>query len=111
MDGVGVVDHHAARLTDSAACREVDMSTRVSPLAPAARDATAGAVRTRSASYRELLAKRFTDATAQFALPRIGRHAASDTGELEITQRFDPGSRQPRPAPPAPQQRRDDNAR
>jgi hypothetical protein len=67
--------------------------------------------RNRSASYRGAVAKHFTDETAEFAMPRIGRHAAPDTGELDVTQRFDPGFRQQRPVPSAAQQRRDDDAR
>jgi len=43
------------------------------------------------------VAKHFIDETAEFAMPRIGRHAAPDTGELDVTQRFDPGFRQQRP--------------
>jgi hypothetical protein len=56
------------------------------------------------------VAKHFTDETAEFAIPRIGRHAAPDTGELDVTQRFDPGFRQQRPMPSL-QQRPDDDAR
>lgn len=42
------------------------------------------------------MAKHFIDETAEFKMPLPGRHAASDTGELEMTQRFDPGfSRRP----------------
>jgi hypothetical protein len=44
-------------------------------------------------------------------MPRLGRHAAPDTGELEVTQRFDPGFQQQRPMPSAPQQHRGDAAR
>ena len=50
--------------------------------------------------------KHLLDETAEFSLPRAGRHAAPDTGELEVTQRFDPGMRPRRPAP-APQPARD----
>jgi hypothetical protein len=50
--------------------------------------------------------KHLLDETAELALPRAGRHAAPDTGELEITQRFHPGLRPGRPAP-APQPARD----
>jgi hypothetical protein len=67
--------------------------------------------RIRSASYRGSVAKHFTDETAEFAMPRIGRHAAPETGELDVTQRFDPGFRQQRPVPSAQQQRRDDDVR
>jgi hypothetical protein len=56
------------------------------------------------------VAKHFLDETAEFAMPRAGRHAAPDTGELAVTQRFDPGFRQQRPVP-APQPRSDDEAR
>lgn len=42
------------------------------------------------------MAKHLHDETAEFRLPVLGRHAAADTGELEMTQRFDPGfSRRP----------------
>lgn len=57
------------------------------------------------------MTKHFTDETAEFAMPRLGRHAAPDTGELDVTQRFYPGLRQQRSAPPAAQQRWDDDAR
>lgn len=57
------------------------------------------------------MAKHFTDETAEFAMPRIARHAAPDTGELEVTQRFDAGFRQQRPKPSAAAQRWDDDAR
>jgi hypothetical protein len=50
--------------------------------------------------------KHLLDETAEFVMPRAGRHAAPDTGELEVTQRFDPGLRPRRPAP-APQSGRD----
>jgi hypothetical protein len=56
------------------------------------------------------VAKHFTDETAEFAMPRIARHAAPDTGELDVTQRFDSGFRQQRPMP-SPQQRGDNHAR
>ena len=46
------------------------------------------------------MAKHFTDETAEFKMPLPGRHAAADTGELEMTQRFDPGFSR-RPAVPA----------
>ena len=64
-----------------------------------------------SASYRGAVAKHFTEETAEFAMPRIGRHAAPDTGELDVTQPFDPGFRQQRPVPWAAQRRRDEDAR
>jgi len=47
--------------------------------------------------------KHLLDETAEFKLPRIGRHAADDDEALEMTQRFDAGFGQQRPAPPAPQ--------
>ncbi len=52
-----------------------------------------------------------TEETAKFAMPRLGPHAAADTGELEVTQRFDPGFRQQKPMPPAAQQHRKRDAR
>ena len=66
---------------------------------------------TRSASYRGVVAKHFTDQTAEFVMPSAGRHAAPDTGELEPTQRFDPGFSRQRPAVPAPQPAKGANAR
>ena len=57
------------------------------------------------------MAKHFTDQTAEFAMPRAGRHAAPDTGELELTQRFDPGFKRQRPAVPAPQPAKGADAR
>jgi hypothetical protein len=56
------------------------------------------------------VAKHFLDETAEFAMPRPGRHVAPDTGEHAVTQRFDPGFRQQRPLP-ALQQRSADEAR
>jgi hypothetical protein len=47
------------------------------------------------------VAKHLHDETAEFKLPVLGRHAAADTGELEMTQRFNPGFSRPRPAVPA----------
>ena len=48
------------------------------------------------------MAKHFTDETAEFAMPRIGRHAAPDaTPELELTQRFVPEFAPARPGMPA----------
>ena len=35
------------------------------------------------------MAKHLLNETAQFAMPRLGRHTAPPTGELEITQRFE----------------------
>lgn len=56
------------------------------------------------------MAKHYVDETAEFKMPSLGRHAGPDTGELELTQRFDPGFAPRRPAVPAPS-RRDDEAR
>lgn len=56
------------------------------------------------------MSKHLLDETAEFTMPRIGRHASPDTGELEVTQRFDPGFQQRRPMP-SPQQGRDAEAR
>ncbi|CCG04339.1 hypothetical protein [Blastococcus saxobsidens] len=52
-----------------------------------------------------VVSKHLLDETAEFTMPRIGRHAAPETGELEVTQRFDPGFQQRR-AMPSPQQGR-----
>ncbi len=49
------------------------------------------------------MGKHLLDETAEFKLPQIGRHAAEDDDELEVTQRFDPGFRQ-QPPVPGPQQ-------
>jgi len=53
------------------------------------------------------MARHLNDETAEFTMPRPGRHAAEDDDdnqEAEATQRFDPGFRErPKPAPPAPQ--------
>lgn len=46
------------------------------------------------------MAKHYLDETAEFKMPLAGRHAAADTGELEMTQRFDPGFSRRRPAVP-----------
>jgi hypothetical protein len=46
------------------------------------------------------VAKHLHDETAEFTIPRLGRHAAADTGELDLTQRFDPGFKRQRPAVP-----------
>jgi len=52
-----------------------------------------------------IVGKHLLDETAEFRMPRTGRHAADDqgdrdnTGELEETQRFDPGFRQQPPTP------------
>ena len=61
------------------------------------------------------MARHLNDETAEFKMPRPGKHAAEDDehapeagAEPEATQRFDPGFRErPRPAPPAPQDRDD----
>ena len=55
------------------------------------------------------MARHLNDETAEFKMPRPGKHAAEDDAlpedqerdEPEATQRFDPGFRdRPRPAPP-----------
>ena len=59
------------------------------------------------------MARHLNDETAEFKMPRPGKHAAEDdqnetetAEEPEATQRFDPGFRdRPKPAPPAPQER------
>lgn len=57
------------------------------------------------------MARHLNDETAEFKMPRPGKHAAEDDDletaeEPEATQRFDPGFRErPKPAPPAPQDR------
>ncbi|MBN1093319.1 hypothetical protein JKP75_12575 [Blastococcus sp. TML/M2B] len=56
------------------------------------------------------MAKHLLDQTAEFALPRAGRHAAPDTGEIAVTQRFDAGFRE-QPPVPSPAQLRDNVAR
>ena len=60
------------------------------------------------ASYRGVVAKHFTDETADFKMPLPGRHAAADIGELEMTQRFNPGFSR-RPAVPAVPPRDDES--
>jgi len=47
------------------------------------------------------MARHFVDETAEFKMPVAGRHAVADTGELEMTQRFDPGFSRRRAAVPA----------
>ena len=54
------------------------------------------------------MAKHYVDETAEFKMPTLGRHAGPDTGELELTQRFNPGFASGRPAVPAPSRRDDD---
>jgi len=46
------------------------------------------------------VAKHYVDETAEFKMPVSGRHSSADSGELEMTQRFDPGFSR-RPAVPA----------
>ena len=36
------------------------------------------------------MGKHLLDETAEFRMPRLGRHATPETGEFEITQRLDP---------------------
>lgn len=64
--------------------------------------------RERSASYGGVVAKHFLDETAEFKMPLAGRHADADTGELEMTQRFDPGFSRRRPGMPAVPARKDE---
>jgi hypothetical protein len=45
--------------------------------------------------------KHLLDETAEFKMPREGRHAATEDDGLEPTQRFDPGFRR-RQQPPVP---------
>ncbi|MCA0146770.1 hypothetical protein [Blastococcus sp. LR1] len=47
------------------------------------------------------MAKHFTDETAEFVMPRIARHAAPETPEMEQTQRFVPDFTPSRPSRPA----------
>ena len=47
------------------------------------------------------MAKHFTDETAEFQMPLSGKHAAPETSELDVTQKFDPGFSRRRPAVPA----------
>ena len=47
------------------------------------------------------MAKHYLDETAEFTMPLSGRHTAADTGELDMTQRFDAGFPRRRPAVPA----------
>jgi len=42
--------------------------------------------------------KHLLDETAEFKMPRFGRHASPETGELDMTQRLELAS-QPGPAP------------
>jgi hypothetical protein len=36
--------------------------------------------------------KHLLDETAEFKIPRLGRHASPEAGELETTQRMEPAS-------------------
>lgn len=56
------------------------------------------------------MARHFVDETAEFKMPLPGRHAVADNGELEATQRYDPGFSRRRPAVP-PVLPRDDETR
>jgi len=47
------------------------------------------------------MGKHLLDETAEFKMPRIGRHAVDDLDELQTTQRFDAGYRQQPPVPGA----------
>ena len=61
------------------------------------------------------MARHLNDETAEFKMPRPGKHSAEDDelgietdAEPEATQRFDPGCRErPRPVPPTQQDRTD----
>jgi hypothetical protein len=55
------------------------------------------------------VAKHFTDETAEFKMPLSAKHAAPVTGELDMTQRFDPGFSRRRPAVPAVPPRDDES--
>ncbi|WP_448627710.1 hypothetical protein [Geodermatophilus sp. URMC 64] len=48
-----------------------------------------------------IVGKHLRDETAEFKMPRIGRHAADDEDALEMTHRFDPGFRRQPPVPGA----------
>jgi hypothetical protein len=49
--------------------------------------------------------KHLLDETAEFKMPREGKHAAGEDDGLEPTQRFDPGfSDRRRPPVPGPQE-------
>lgn len=53
------------------------------------------------------MGKHLLDETAEFAMPRKGRHASPDTGELEVaeldvTQRIELSSERRAPQPPRP---------
>jgi hypothetical protein len=49
--------------------------------------------------------KHLLDETAEFKMPREGRHAITDDAEMETTQRFDPGYRRQPPVPGTTQDR------
>ncbi|MGY1827039.1 MULTISPECIES: hypothetical protein [unclassified Blastococcus] len=57
------------------------------------------------------MGKHLLDETAEFTMPQLGRHAAPDTAELEVTQRFDAGLQRPRPVVPNAQQGKDAGSR
>ena len=91
--------------------RPVDISTTtVVALAPLVPGVPFGGESIRPGPYGCFVAKHLLDETAEFAMPRAGRHAAPDTGELAVTQRFDPGFRQQHPVP-ARQRSSDEEAR
>lgn len=54
------------------------------------------------------MGKHLLDETAEFAMPRKGRHATPDTGELEVTQRIEPVSERPSARPSVPVDDEDD---
>ena len=54
------------------------------------------------------MARHFVDETAEFKIDLSGRHAVANTGELEMTQRLDPGFSRRRPAVPAVPPREDE---
>ena len=45
------------------------------------------------------MARHLLDETAEFAMPRAGRHAEPDDAGLDLTQRFDPAFRPSQPKP------------
>jgi hypothetical protein len=52
--------------------------------------------------------KHLLDETAEFRLPQLGRHAATDEDELETTNRFAAGARR---QPPVPARQQDPDER
>lgn len=48
------------------------------------------------------MGKHLLDQTAEFAMPRVARHAAPETGELEVTQRMRPALQRPSVQRPRP---------